>query len=579
MAVRERTVDVPVRTGSASKGLLHRCAGVPCPSGGCRHDEEPAHLPQPLRFRDDVVQTVAEPPTTSRHGHELGHIRIHRDATVLESAAAGPTPSTNAVPPIVREVLRSPGLPLDLATRAFFEPRLGRDFSDVLVHTDARAAESARAVNALAYTVGRNVVFGAGRYAPHLGEGRKLMAHELTHVTQEGGHGGSRPTAISSPDSPAERDAARAAETMAARRSFLAGSPAEVSAMLHRQPAPASTAAPDAGQAQSPAPVVWHMVSASDITHIASLLKTPVLYGPGTGGATPRFVIHDTGVTVNEAWIRRQVAEAHAQHGEGAAAYVPRSGPPSIARPSIFDPRRPATTQFERVNDLMDKKTREATYRAVWQNSSAAVQTAALEAAVRNGLSPTEQTQETAIARNELNAGSGEVHTTGAWAATEICQIVQTQGALAAANSPTAVFSFQAACIRLAPVIEARRERIGSTMNVETAQETGSTTPGKGPALPRPAYNDTQYEDLALLYLRAALQAYRWPHITTHFVVDRGTGDHIDPRCFDIGKLYRTIATLMGHRQNTSYGIAPSYGTSATSAVWWDKVVCGGPPP
>jgi hypothetical protein len=344
------------------------------------------------------------------------------------------------------------------------------------------------------------------------------------------------------------------------------------SAAVHRQPA-------DAGQPQPPAPAVWQAVSAADIQRIAALLGEPVRYGPGTGGATPRFVIHDTGVTVGDVWIRRQVAEAHAQHGEGAAAYVPRSGPPSIARPSFFDVRRPATTQFERVNDLMDKATREATYRAVWQNSSPAVQSTALAAAVRDGLSATEQATETATARKELNAGSGDVHTTGAWVATEICGIVRAQGAPAAASAPKAAVALEAACVRLAPVIEARRERIGSTANVETAQDTGSVTPGKGPKLPRPAYNDSQYGDLALLYLRAASQAYRWPQITTHFVVDRGAGDHVDPRCFDLGLLYRKIATLMDHPPATAYGVAPVYGTSASSTVWWDKFVCDGPPP
>lgn len=91
------------------------------------------------------------------------------------------------VPPIVHEVLRSPGQPLDAGTRAFMEPRFGYDFSQVQVHTDARAAESARAVNALAYTVGRDVVFGAGRYAPGVDEGRRLLAHELTHTVQQHG--------------------------------------------------------------------------------------------------------------------------------------------------------------------------------------------------------------------------------------------------------------------------------------------------------------------------------------------------------------------------------------------------------
>ena len=65
------------------------------------------------------------------------------------------------------------------------EPRFGHDFSRVQVHTDAKAAESAQAVNALAYTVGRDVVFGSGQYTPGTHEGRKLIAHELTHVAQQ----------------------------------------------------------------------------------------------------------------------------------------------------------------------------------------------------------------------------------------------------------------------------------------------------------------------------------------------------------------------------------------------------------
>jgi hypothetical protein len=91
-------------------------------------------------------------------------------------------PSQSTAPPIVHEVLRSPGEPLDAATRAFMEPRLGYDFSHVQVHADAKAAQSARAVNARAYTVGPNVVFANGQYAPQSPEGQRLLAHELTHV-------------------------------------------------------------------------------------------------------------------------------------------------------------------------------------------------------------------------------------------------------------------------------------------------------------------------------------------------------------------------------------------------------------
>jgi hypothetical protein len=97
----------------------------------------------------------------------------------------------SAVPSIVHEVLRSPGQPLHPVTRAFMEPRFGHDFSHVRVHTDGRAAESARAMNALAYTAGRDIVFGHRQYAPHCDAGRMLIAHELTHVVQQ-----STPTVI-----------------------------------------------------------------------------------------------------------------------------------------------------------------------------------------------------------------------------------------------------------------------------------------------------------------------------------------------------------------------------------------------
>jgi hypothetical protein len=89
------------------------------------------------------------------------------------------------VPSIVHDVLQSPGQPLDPAIRAFMEPRFGHDFSQVRVHTDAKAATSAQAVKALAYTVGKDIIFGSGQYTATTREGRKLIAHELTHVIQQ----------------------------------------------------------------------------------------------------------------------------------------------------------------------------------------------------------------------------------------------------------------------------------------------------------------------------------------------------------------------------------------------------------
>jgi Domain of unknown function (DUF4157) len=103
----------------------------------------------------------------------------------LKEAGAGP----HSAPPSVHAVLNSPGRPLDPATRAFMEPRFGVDFTGVRVHDDAQAAESAKNVNALAYTHGRNIVFNAGQYAPVSDRGRHLLAHELAHVVQQSGTG------------------------------------------------------------------------------------------------------------------------------------------------------------------------------------------------------------------------------------------------------------------------------------------------------------------------------------------------------------------------------------------------------
>jgi len=120
------------------------------------------------------------------------------------------TRNAEGVPPIVHDVLRSPGQPLDPTTRAFMEPRFGHDFSSVRVHTDGPAAESARAVNALAYTVGHDIVFAAARYAPETDKGRRVLAHELTHIVQQAS-GAARSIAtsmeISDPFDPSEREA------------------------------------------------------------------------------------------------------------------------------------------------------------------------------------------------------------------------------------------------------------------------------------------------------------------------------------------------------------------------------------
>ncbi|HWW61510.1 MAG TPA: DUF4157 domain-containing protein, partial [Thermoanaerobaculia bacterium] len=113
----------------------------------------------------------------------------------------------DGVPPSVLGVLRSPGRPLDIATRARMEPRFGFDFSNVRVHADERAHHSAREVGARAYTVGRDVAFASGNYRPDTASGDSLLAHELAHVVQQRGADSAGPIAMGSVHDSAERDA------------------------------------------------------------------------------------------------------------------------------------------------------------------------------------------------------------------------------------------------------------------------------------------------------------------------------------------------------------------------------------
>jgi hypothetical protein len=106
-------------------------------------------------------------------------VRVQRRVTNTANA------TDTSAPSIVDDVLRTTGQPLDRSTRSFMEQRFKRDFSDVRLHTDQLGNESAQAVGALAYTVGRHVVFGAGQYSPQTSAGRSLLAHELAHVVQQ----------------------------------------------------------------------------------------------------------------------------------------------------------------------------------------------------------------------------------------------------------------------------------------------------------------------------------------------------------------------------------------------------------
>ena len=122
-----------------------------------------------------------ETPRISR-ADGVSHGRVSREGTPAGSKAAD-----SVAPNLVHDMVKKSGQPLDAGTREYFEPRIGHDLSGVRVHADASAAQSAQSIQANAYTSGHSIVFSDGKYAPETHDGKRLLAHELTHVVQQAG--------------------------------------------------------------------------------------------------------------------------------------------------------------------------------------------------------------------------------------------------------------------------------------------------------------------------------------------------------------------------------------------------------
>jgi hypothetical protein len=183
----------PVRAArSAADGVLRRaCAGPgQCDCVECREEEERRRAMVPR----GTVQRHAEPSARPAHdqpGSECAGpgrcecedcTRCQRDqATRLGGGILSAEASRR-----IGGVVSGAGEALDSSTRGFMEARMGHDFSRVRIHSDAASAESAAMVKARAYTLGPDIVFGYGQYAPGTADGRRLLAHELAHVVQQG---------------------------------------------------------------------------------------------------------------------------------------------------------------------------------------------------------------------------------------------------------------------------------------------------------------------------------------------------------------------------------------------------------
>jgi hypothetical protein len=130
------------------------------------------------RPADEANGAFTTPEICAKSAENAGKQKLQKKST---------TPEASAAPDIVHQVLRSQGQPLDPQARAFMEPRFGLDFSQVRIHADAAASRSAKEINARAYTAGNNLVFASGQFSAQSPDGQILLAHELTHVVQQGG--------------------------------------------------------------------------------------------------------------------------------------------------------------------------------------------------------------------------------------------------------------------------------------------------------------------------------------------------------------------------------------------------------
>ena len=202
MSVAEAVQTTSKASSSSSSGfVLQRkcaCGGSAGFTGECEECRRKKFLGKPLqrtlainepddeheREADRVaeqVMRIAEPPRRSSGADPQASSLVQGR---VGGAAAG---GAGTAPPLVQEVLASPGQSPDASARAFLEPRFGQSLDDVRLHTDGRAQQAAKSVHARAFTVGRHIVFGAGEYVPHSVTSTLLLAHELTHVVQQTG--------------------------------------------------------------------------------------------------------------------------------------------------------------------------------------------------------------------------------------------------------------------------------------------------------------------------------------------------------------------------------------------------------
>jgi hypothetical protein len=263
--------DLPSRSEPPTP-LLQRKVAIGPVNDPLEHEADRV-ADQVLRMPAGQTVALTAAPQVSRkcaqceEGHEVQ----------LKRAAPARGPAGEA-PALVRQVLNSPGRPLDATTRAYFEPRFKYDFSAVRVHTDAQATESARQVNSLAYAIGTNVVFRSDTYAPDTPAGKGLLAHELTHVVQQRHAAANGPLALGRPGDLAEQEAELAANgVMSGRQAAFPAGSENAARVVRRSPGPRTPPTPSPPQWLGPLRArATHLQGDLWDVQISSLGRSPV---------------------------------------------------------------------------------------------------------------------------------------------------------------------------------------------------------------------------------------------------------------------------------------------------------------
>lgn len=442
------------------------------------------------------------------------------------------TGEVSTAPDTVDRVLASPGRPLGPALQQEMGQRFGHDFSHVRVHSDSAAEQSAQDVSANAYTVGRDIVFGVGRFVPHTHEGRRLIAHELTHVVQQSGshsigvgsNNGKRsqvPVHAGSPVSLGESSNEPARHAVEGTR---AGPVRPNTQTLQRQEAIDVELAPTTPEDRKElarlgielpkvSEGVWRIIGGvadnakksliepekKNIETILNNAKVPT----GTPLASPlggRFLLHDTSASVGAAAIQAQQSKGRGPLGSGVSAYVPAQGDATLTRPNFFEARRPSTTEFEKnVEGFAQpadakltsgakvsawKKRRDDLFRQVWNATQPAKRSASFDKAVAGSSLTAKEIQEERTGNNKkrsdpdfnpgveavLKAGSAEKATTStSWTIEEICKLVSPATIGTIAVSGKET-ELISACAALSSYFTERDLRVSSTVPVEIVQ-------------------------------------------------------------------------------------------------------------